>query len=419
MSERLDPGDRLLLIGAGALLVLGAVLATVFRPGEVEEPESAQIASTYAPGSGGAQATWLLLRDLGYHVARWEHAPRDLPLPDSLDVVLVLAQPVVRATSEERAAIDRFVRHGGRLLVAGDADGLAPGAGTRAAWDTTHAVCWRLREDDASRRARSIVLRRRAVWRGLTPWADTMGAMPDGHGSVPPGDVAGVDTLYAGPEGPAVVTWPWHDGTVTWWAGTTPLTNGGLDDRDNLALLLDTLGPPGRTRVLWDEYFHGERGTVAGYLARTPLRWGALQALLLFAAACMAFARRTGPVRTPGAAARASLLEFVDALGGLYGRAGATRAVVKLALDDFRLRLLRRLALPAGTSDEALVAAARRRLGHGDDTLVDLLARARRVERVGIDDDDALALVRGLDHWDRLWRRPATQGADAPRREGA
>ncbi len=391
MPQRLEPSERVLLIVALGMLLGVATLAVLLAPAR-EEAADADMASSYRNGPGGARATWLLLGELGYPVERWERAPAQLPHDQrAARTLLVLAEPSVASTDEESLAVARFVAAGGTLLVAGDADSLVPGLRTArlAAFGDSAVECERALLTPITERAPTIELRRLAVDVAIAP---------------------GATVLYRHGGSPVVVSYRHGAGEVIWWAGTTPLTNRGLDDRRHLALLFDTLGPPGERRVLWDEYFHDVRGSLSAYLARTPLPWILAQLLALFALVCVTWARRFGPVRVPIEESRVSMLEFVDAVGGLYARAGAAATAVRLAHDALRVRLAARLGLAPSTPPVALAAAAQRRLGAGGPPLAAALQRAERMQ----DDQPhalaALALVQELDRWDRRLH-PVEHGA--------
>ena len=91
-----------------------------------------------------------------------------------------------------------------------------------------------------------------------------------------------------------VVSYSYGKGQVIWWAAATPLSNAGIRQTGNLNLFLNSVGPPGERRVLWDEYFHGRRGSLWTYFAGTPISWGMAQ-LGLFAVALLLTFARLGP----------------------------------------------------------------------------------------------------------------------------
>jgi hypothetical protein len=82
------------------------------------------------------------------------------------------------------------------------------------------------------------------------------------------------------------------------------------------------------------------------------------------------FSRRNGPVRDLPLPARATPIEFLEALGSLYRNAGAASTAVAIALERFRRQALRLCGLrgaPIGAGD--LAATIRRRFGNIDESL--------------------------------------------------
>jgi hypothetical protein len=318
MPSFLDARDIRLLIGTGAVMLVLLGVTYVVAPPPAEQ--STGYPSTYSSDWSGAEAAFLLLDEGGYHVERWEETPEDLPT-QSQGLVLILADPFMGATEDERAAIRRFVAGGGRVLALS------------------------------------------AAAAALVPEADAK-EVPE-----------------------------WNPEAKRYSA----LTNGAIRDQGNLAFFLNCVGAPGNSRILWDEYFHGARGTLASYFAKTPLPWAGLQVALAFVAVMFTFSRRAGPVRVPATESRLSPLEFVNTLGDLYKSAHASPAAVAVAYRRFRFALSRKLALPANTKLPELTRAAAGRFGWQAESLLDTLARSERAMRsIKPDEREALYLVRQL-----------------------
>src|SRR5882724_12026380 len=70
MPNAFDAGDRKLLIGAGVLLAILLVASTYLSP--KENTGRSAYPSSYSAQWAGAQAPYLLLQNLHYHVERWE-----------------------------------------------------------------------------------------------------------------------------------------------------------------------------------------------------------------------------------------------------------------------------------------------------------------------------------------------------------
>lgn len=209
--------------------------------------------------------------------------------------------------------------------------------------------------------------------------------------------------VYGTTDKPVVVSYRIGRGEVIWWASASPLTNGLIREKGNLALFLNAAGPTS-SRILWDEYFHGARGSLASYFAETPLPWAGLQIGIAFLAALFTFSRRAGPVRVPAVESRLSPLEFVETLGDLYQSAHASPAAVGVAYQRFRTSLSRKLGVPTKAKLPELVRAAAGRFGWPETALLDTLARSERAMRsINPDEKEALELVRQLhDYSDRI-----------------
>ncbi|HKO04752.1 MAG TPA: hypothetical protein VJW51_08380, partial [Candidatus Acidoferrales bacterium] len=204
--------------------------------------------------------------------------------------------------------------------------------------------------------------------------------------------------LYSSDEQEVVVTYREGTGRVVWWAGAWPLANAGISSDQNLILFLNSIGPTPGARVLWDEYFHGERGSLWAYLAGTPVPWVGAQVGLVALALLATYGRRWGPLRPRAVVARLSPLEFVETLGGLYERAHAAAPAAAVALQRFRFLLTRRLGLPANYPAAALGRAARERLGKEAEGLAETLENAERAAATyDLRDGQALQIVRELD----------------------
>ena len=117
MPASLSTDRKLVLVSISiAVLLSGAILVV----GGSESGAASTVPSTYSSASGGARAAFLLLQRLRFPVTRWEDSPVRLPAPDG-DAVLVLADPVGEPSDAERAAVEKFVKAGGRPLFCGSA----------------------------------------------------------------------------------------------------------------------------------------------------------------------------------------------------------------------------------------------------------------------------------------------------------
>jgi hypothetical protein len=215
--------------------------------------------------------------------------------------------------------------------------------------------------------------------------------------------------LYGDSGSPVIVAWRIDAGEILWWAGPTPLTNEGIKRADNLKLFLNAVSGAKADEpvsIYWDEYFHGQRSSLWSYIEKTPLVWGCLQLLFLALGLLFTFSRRSGPIFTPATVSRLSQLEFVETMGGLYQRAGATAIPVNVSYRRLRFLLTRQFGLAATTLDPELAETARQRLGF-DNRLSDVLqdaARSANLEKLSA--KRALSLVRQLENYVLQLRTP-------------
>ncbi len=340
MSPKLNQKDRKLFLGAGFVFILLVVTAFVLSSsdgGQAEYP------SSYSSASGGAKAAYLLLSETGYKIQRWERPLSDLPLGPTKTFTVVLAEPEEAPTREERERLKTFISQGGHVIATGVFAGtLLPKS--ESVPDILSGMTWKkatsLSPSQITRAAPQIVLAPRAYWQASTA----------------------AYSLYGDGDHTLVVKYPFGRGEVLWWAAATPLTNAGLKEPGNLEFFLACLGDQ-KNEILWDEYIHGYRQTLAGSIVHSPVKWLLAQLVLLALAIVVTFSRRSGPTCVPKTEARLSPIEFVQTLGGLYERAGSPSVAVDICYRRFRYWLTRRLGVAANTPADDLASAVRNRWG--------------------------------------------------------
>lgn len=357
MPRGLDTADRKLLIAAAALFAVLVVTAAVFSPAQLSGGSLAP--STYSSSWDGAKGAFLLLQQLGYDVSRWEEPPSQLPQGHA-DQLLILADPTEAPSEEEHSEIIEFLENGGRVVATGSgAKAFLPGAPE-------------FREGDA--------LAAKATFHAVVPSPIVRGAP---HITmVKPEDWSSTSTreleVYGDEDTPAVVTYRVGKGEVILWAAPTPLTNGAILDSGNLTFFLNCIGTPGQRHIFWDEYFHGDRGSLMDFFSRTPVIWGAAQFGLAFLAILATYSRRLGPIRVPHVPSRLSPLEFVDTLGDLYASAHVSATAIEVASQRFRFALTRKLALPIDAPSREVAEIASQAMGWEQVPLLDTLSRCEQ-----------------------------------------
>jgi hypothetical protein len=390
MPLGIDGSDRKLLLVCGILLLVMLAASVALSPPGDQTPSP--IPSTYSTQSEGAEAAYVLLSRLHFPVRRWQDAPTELPAADESNVLLILAEPEQFPSKSEREAIIKFVQDGGHVLFTGS---------NLASFFPDANISW-VRPDPK--------------WVSFSPNlpsrlasnASQITIQPKGYwGNLNEAQLA----LYGDAGSRAVVSWSVGNGEILWWAGSTPLTNAGITQNDNLAFFLNSVSNWSQGRryaIYWDEYFHGQRNSLWSYARKTSITWGLVQIGLIAAVVLLTFGRRSGPVYHQQVISRLSPLEYVDTLGGLYERAGAAPVAVSVSYQRLRYVLSRQLGLPSDVLDNELARLAMERLGWRDFQAKNVLGRADEASRaLKIKTREALGLVRELESYaEKLAVRP-------------
>lgn len=271
-----------------ALFLALGLLAEAFAPAP-----AGPSGSTFATTADGAAAWAQLLAREGYPVLQLRRPLTSTALPPQATLVVLDAPSLSPAAA---ANLDRFVRSGGRLVIAGgDLQATLPALlGDAPDFTGSGAVT-----------------------------AHPVGAQPE---------VAGVSTVrtagagafttpgagrvvLAGSGGALLVVVDQGSGRIALLADASPVENGLLATADNAQLALNLAGPR-KTPVIFAEALHGY-GEATG-LAAIPGRWWVAFAGLGLAAAAWALARgrRLGPAEAPPAEPAPPRSAYVDALAG-------------------------------------------------------------------------------------------------------
>jgi hypothetical protein len=379
LFSSLDAKDRRLLLwflGIG----LGLCVLTAFLLPKENDNDN-PLPSTYLSGQHGARAAYETLLRSGYRVERWERPLAELAPKAGPETVVIIAEPFIHEP-EDIKAVRKILERGGRVLSTGFWGGSILSRRVKHDVKDTSADACQLEPVglDPLSNSGEVWMAPEAIWTEGNP-------------------AHRVELSCAGK--PAVVEFDWGKGHAVWWAGSTPLENGSLARAHDLDLLLNSLGPRDGHRFYWDESLHGEirsNWSFAAGPALTMLRWGlpALALLVIFS-----FSRRSGPVRDLPLPARAAPIEFLDALGSLYRKAGAASTAVAVAWERFRRHSLHFAVAgaPGGSQMSAaeLAAAIRRRFPEADASLeTDLAACEDASWGENTDPREALKLVQAL-----------------------
>ncbi len=371
--------DRRIVLGVLAAMVALLVIVSIFAPANDDSNPSP---TTYNSGSAGTKATYLVLGELGYGAERWEASPDDLKNVDAAKATLILAEPnfPTENAKQVQASVADFLSRGGRVLATGkDGAYFLPDAKTGAPARLYRKLCFTTPEGQGPlARAGKVSLADDVRWTAQEPKFRVS-------------QLCGDDAV--------VVSYSYGAGEAVWWSSPMPMTNRGLKEDASLKLVLASVGGLDR-RVLFDEYFHGERASLWDTAKGLPIRQVALQCAVVAVLLVLSFGRRNGPIRLPVRLPRSSPLEFAESMGRLYKRAGATQA----AVDGARRRLLKFLEEQCGvprdvlrSTPQAIVEAVEERLGGRWSALGEHLTQAANTEHSAATLASTLELVKALD----------------------
>jgi hypothetical protein len=286
-----------------------------------------------------------MLQAIGRKSSRWEHPLTELKIADASHTTLVLAEPLYSPLDRDRiaAAVERFIRQGGRVLATGPTGALLlPNGSVKPPTVMLTALCHTKPGDGSLAAAGSVTMIDTGTWAG--------------KGKAEIGQRCGEDAV--------VVRMQMGRGEAVWWSSATALSNDELRTGADLRLLLLSVGED--RAVVWDESLHA---TVPGMWSKAhdlPLWWLIGQVALVMVLLVLSFSRRNGPVRSPVMVPRSSPVEFATSMGDLYAKARATSAVTEAARRRLVRAMIREAGVPKGVIEsgtQAVVNALRERLG--------------------------------------------------------
>jgi hypothetical protein len=371
--------DRRIVLGILGAIVVLIVAISVFAPANDDSDPSP---TTYNSGSAGTKAAYLLLGRLGYGAERWDAPPEDLKNVDAAKTTLILVEPnfPTENAKDIQAKIADFLSRGGHVLATGrEGAYFLPDAKTDAPTRIYQKLCVTMPEGQgALARAGKVSLGDYVRWSATEPRFRVS-------------QLCGSDAV--------VVSYKHGAGEAIWWSSERPMTNRGLKEDASLKLMLASVGGAGR-RVLFDEYFHGERASLWDTAKGLPIRQISWQCAVVAVLLVLSFGRRNGPIRLPVRLPRSSPVEFAESMGQLYRKAGATQA----AVDGARRRLLKFLEDQCGvprevlrSTPQAIVEAVEERLGGRWRALGEHLTQAAQSEHEDVTLASTLELVKALD----------------------
>lgn len=332
-----------LLIAVGGALIVGTILLQLITP--VSNASTLPRGTTLSAAPRGSLALSQWLEAEGYGIER----ERVFPFTgDGLAALFVIVPEIKSVSTDDAADIAHFVERGGTLVLVTD--------GTDSTGNLLSALDLSIAQAKPGTGATAIpdgpTLARPPV---------AMIALRSGA-TVRPENQADPRFLSraTSENGTVVATMAHGKGQVQIVAGPYPLSNAGLPEADNLALVQNLLaGLPAGARIGFDEYHHGYGlgSNIADLALRSPWGWALLYLAGLTLIALILGGRRFGrPLPAPPVPRKAPA-EYARALSNRWQE----NKQYGFAQAHIAERLKRDLAAPFGldpTADDASFAGA-------------------------------------------------------------
>jgi hypothetical protein len=373
--------DSWLAIGLFVILALITVAAAIQQTRNQTPPPLA----SFSTAPDGAQALWLWLDELGYPASN-DVLPVFRP-PAEAGLMLML-EPFPGITPAEWEVIDEWVDEGGTLLLAGDQLG--------AVFAARHyqANLTYLEPSTATLVSQTPLF--------VSPPAGPAEVQTRAYFETTRTDFV---THLAVESGPVLLSFARGQGQVFLSAAPFPLTNAGLKEDGNPALVLNLLSAVEQPVLIWfDEWHHGLRSTrtqVAGpgdWLRYTPAgRSLLLVAGVIFAALVLKGRRFGRPVPLAKDTARRAPLEYITAIANLNRRAGHRAAVLKQYHYWLKRNMGQRYRLNPTLPDEEYLAHLARLKPNLD--IAALRALLTRLNRPQASESDMIQLAAETAEW--------------------
>jgi hypothetical protein len=373
--------DSWLAIGLVAALALITVLAAAQQTQKAALPPL----SSASTNPDGARALALWLDDLGYAVR--DDADNFFRIPQEAHLLLMLEPSIV--ADDEWGTIDKWVREGGTLVVAGD------GFGTALA--TRHYTFTLDYLDNPI----PVLIAQTPLF-ASPPLTGAANAQVQAYFETPRRDF--VTHLAVGSR-PVLVSFDLGQGRVILSAAPYAFSNAGLKASGNPALVLNVISAARSSGAVWfDEWHHGVRPVQAqvvgpeDWLRYTPAGRSLLYVALIIFLALLLRGRRFGrPVPLPTEVTRRAPLEYITAIANLGRRAGHRRAVLRQYHHRLKRQLGQRYRLdPTLRDPEYAARLAEYNPGLEAEALRGLLAR---LQKPNVSENEMVQLAAEVAAW--------------------
>jgi len=326
--------------------------------------------SIYSSDPQGTRALFLTLQGLGYDARRFRTPFLARTLPGH--GVIVVVEPTKPVLPAEWKPLRQWIERGHRavLISALSLPGASPAVD--ASTDLETAVIGgpltRARAIQPTDLARGVgQLAVRSPMRIQFPARRAPAEAGEGPLLQPNGSPAALDDLmqtavplFRDEKGVVVGYARLGKGDLIVVASPWSVSNEGIGEADNLAFVLNALGPPTNAApVYFDEYHHGYGERLAWHMTPVPLKLAAAQLLLGVLIVMYARGRRFGSA-IPLDRGKRERSEYLGTMTSLLQRGRATRLAVRTSYDAALPRLRLELGLARDAGSDAVIRSASR-----------------------------------------------------------
>ncbi len=365
-------------------IIFGSVVG---RQATHEQAKIFPTRSTYSSGPNGTKAAFLLLEQLGFRAVRSRSSLSSIP-PGAKIIFIIDPLPMMLFTGREIAALDEWVWKGGTLICFNGYPRLFPALEDvdvkqieyqESVYEPRHKIGYfsNIRKLKTSSAVR------------ITEISETLG----------------YKTLMKDEKGILAAVKPQGKGRIIVIADPSLITNAGIGRSDNAVFIanLATLNARKGETIVFDEYHqgYGEKRSVAHLLGK----YGRMAAVLLAMALIFALysvGRRFGAVRPAEKPSVRVNYEYIEAMGRLYQRAGASSAAAEILCREFQKKLAKELQIPESAGIDALAEAASKAWHKNSGEVRQLLKRCSLVAGgEKISDAEIVRLVSDMKHFQK------------------
>ena len=338
---------------AGAAIVLLFALAAVLASlsGDRRSDDFLRRPSTYFTDPSGARALLLVMRKLLPATEQWRKPLTQLPLPDQPNAVntLIVASPLLPLAKTEAAHLDRWLAHGGQLILA-SSDG----------WQVRQRAVNESGNEGTSEQENKPDVKKTSYLFTHAPALQWSKARRINTGdvngpSIPSKSLnlrwqqhfsatGAAKVLAASDTAVLAVEVPVGQGRIVAIADPTVLNNRALRAADNAVWLVTLAAAWGNGVTYFDEYHHGfgvqkSAASLAWAFAKTPWGWCVGQIAAAGLLYIFVYRRRFGRISEAHAATRSNPLELVEARAGIFHAAGAQRLATQSIMQNLSQEL--------------------------------------------------------------------------------